>query len=175
MFAELAGSVGRALLNTIDFFRDEPLMKWIIDLGDRDLTTLRDMIKNMRGLRVSLKKNEEDAVTNFDGRAETRSLRLRRIVESIEKEKNINEFFRTMIKFDVKGLQDLEDTINGLLHHGGYWRLRKDVEYAELHKKLEMERRQKQMERMAKERIKMRKEEERRKKAEERLKRERKK
>ena len=67
MFAELAGSAGRALLNTIDFFRDEPLMKWIIDLGDRDLTTLRDMIKNMRDLRVSLKKNEEDAVANLMG------------------------------------------------------------------------------------------------------------
>ena len=39
-----------------------------------------------------------------------------------------------MIKFDIKGLQDLEDTINGLLHHGGYRRLRKDVEYAELNK-----------------------------------------
>ena len=119
MFAELAGSAGRALLNIIDFFKGEPLMKWVIGLGDRDLTTLRDLIKNMRGLRVSLKKNEEDAVTNFDGGAETRSLRLRRIVESIEKEKNINGFFRTMIKFDIKGLQDLEDTINGLLHHGG--------------------------------------------------------
>ena len=69
MFAELAGSAGRALLNTIDFFRDEPLIKWVLGLGDRDLTTLRDLIKNMRGLRASLKKNEEDAVTNFDGRA----------------------------------------------------------------------------------------------------------
>ena len=59
MFAELAGSAGRALLDTIDFFRDEPLMKWIIDLGDRDLTTLRDLIKNMRGLRVESESKKE--------------------------------------------------------------------------------------------------------------------
>ena len=77
-----------------------------------------------------------------------------------------------MIKFDIKGLQDLEDTINGLLYHGGYRRLRVDVETAELNKKLEMERKQKQMEREAKERNKMRKEEEKKKKVEERKKRE---
>ena len=62
MFAELAGSAGGALLNTIDFFRDEPLMKWVLGLGDRELTSLRDMIRNMKVLRVSLKKNEEDAM-----------------------------------------------------------------------------------------------------------------
>ena len=94
-------------------------MKWVLGLGDRELTSLRDMIRNMKVLRASIKKNEEDAVRNFDGRAETRSLRLGRIVESIEKEKNINEFFRSMIKSDVRGLQDIESTINGLLHHGG--------------------------------------------------------
>ena len=66
MFAELAGSAGRALLNTIDFFRDEPLMKWVLGLGDRELTSLRDMIRNMKVLRVALKKNEEDAMRNFD-------------------------------------------------------------------------------------------------------------
>ena len=61
-------------------------------MGDRDLTTLRDLIKNMKGLRASLKKNEEDAMRNFDGRAETRSLRLGRIVESIEKRRISTSF-----------------------------------------------------------------------------------
>ena len=118
MFAELAISSGSAFIDTLDFFYDEPLLKWFMGLGNKDLTTLRDTAKNMRNLRVSLKKNEEDAMRNFDGRSETRSLRLRRIIEGFEKEKKLNEFFRTMIKFDIKGLQDLEDTINRVLHHG---------------------------------------------------------
>ena len=172
MFAELAGSAGRALLNTIDFFRDEPLMKWIAGLEVRDLTSLRDMIKNMKGLRTSLKRNEEDAMRNFDGRAESRSLRLRRIVESIEKEKNINEFFRTLIKFDTRGLQHIEDVASELIRQRGYTGLKKGVEYANLYERFEKERKQKQMEDEAMERIKKRKEEEKKKKMEERMKRE---
>ena len=164
MFAELAGSAGRALLNSIDFFRDEPLMKWVLGLGDRELTSLRDMIRNMKVLRVALKKNEEDAMRNFDEIAETRSLRLRRVVDSIEKEKNIIEFFRTMIKSDVRGLQDIESTINGLLRLGGYRGLKVNVESAELGERLAREKRKKKEERRKKEGRK--KEEDRRKEEE---------
>ena len=93
----------------------EPMIQWLMKKNFKELHMLDTMIKRLRTVKIDLKNKERTLRGTLDEGLEEEVINLRRMLESVQKNRGLHQNFKLISKFDIQSLLNVEKTIETLM------------------------------------------------------------